>query len=332
MTFRGWDKEKISLQDGTEVNAICPVIISSSRATDIPAYFSKWFLNRLNAGYMSWKNPFNAKQIQYISFSRTRVFVFWTKNPKPFLKHLPKIDATGVSYYFQFTLNDYEIEGLEPNVPKLEDRIDTFINLSKKIGSKRVIWRFDPLILSDTLSIDELLNRIRGIGSKIHTYTNKLVFSFVDICNYKKVKNNLTHLPHGFKEFTKAQMLDFAEKLSVLNEGWELEIATCAEGVDLESFGIRHNRCIDDKLMVNQFSNDSDLMSFLGYEPNLFNNDSEPNLKDKGQRKECGCIVSKDIGAYNTCNHLCTYCYANVSYKTVKNNLKKHNSEADTIL
>ena len=135
MAFRGWEKEKLTLPDGNVVDASCPVIISASRATDIPAYFSTWFRNRLEAGYMRWTNPFNANQVQYVSFSRTRVIVFWSKNPKPLLRYLPQIDEVGINYYFQFTLNDYEAEGLEPNVAPLSKRIEIFKRLSDKINN-----------------------------------------------------------------------------------------------------------------------------------------------------------------------------------------------------
>ncbi|MFC1777319.1 DUF1848 domain-containing protein [Pseudomonadota bacterium] len=332
MAFGGWKKEKLTLPDGNVVEASCPVIISASRATDIPAYFSTWFRNRLEAGYMRWKNPFNANQVQYVSFSRTRVIVFWSKNPKPLLRYLPQIDEAGINYYFQFTLNDYEAEGLEPNVAPLSKRIEIFKRLSDKLGSERVIWRFDPLILSDSLTVDELLCRIERVASQLHGHTKKLVISFADINMYKKVRNNLARQPYEYREFSPELMVSFAKQLNDLNKSWGFDIATCAEKVDLEPFGIKHNRCIDDDLMVELFPDDTKLMSFLGHEPDLFGNSSRLYLKDKGQRKECGCIFSKDIGMYNTCNHLCAYCYANTSPTAVENNRRKHRPESDAII
>ncbi|NTU73999.1 DUF1848 domain-containing protein, partial [Candidatus Roizmanbacteria bacterium] len=141
MAFRGWDKTKISLHSGERVDAIAPVIVSASRATDIPAFFSPWFINRLKAGYMRWTNPFNANQVQYVSFQKTRAIVFWSKNPQPLLRYLHEIDEKRINYYFQFTLNDYEKEGLEPNVGPLLKRVETFKALVEKVGKKRVIWR-----------------------------------------------------------------------------------------------------------------------------------------------------------------------------------------------
>ena len=332
MSFRGWRRTTLTLPDGRVVEAVCPVILSASRATDIPAFFATWFISRLQAGYVRWTNPFNADQVQYVSFADARVIVFWTKNPKPLLRYLPQIDATGINSYFQFTVNDYENEGLEPNVPPLPERIEVFKRLSSEIGPERVIWRFDPLLLSDSLTIDVLLDRITHIAEQLQGHTRKLVISFADIESYKKVRDNLAKHPAQYREFTPGLMRDFGERLSDMNKQWGFEIATCAEAIDLEPYGIKHNRCIDDDLMVELFSHDAALMNFLGYEPDLLQGSDRPYFKDKGQRKACGCIVSKDIGMYNTCHHLCVYCYANASAKAVENNQKKHNPESDTII
>jgi DNA repair photolyase len=330
MTFQGWDRTEISTQSGDRVNAVNPVIISASRATDIPAFFSPWFINRLRAGYIRWMNPFNSNQIQYVSFLKTRAIVFWSKNPAPLMSYLPEIDKMGINYYFQFTLNDYEKEGLEPNVGKLYKRVEVFKALVEKLGKKRVIWRYDPLILTDSLSIDILLDRIYRIGSMLNGYAEKLVISFADINCYKKVQNNLYKKNIIYQEFAEEQMTKMAYGLNLLNREWGLKIATCAEGIDL--IGIQHNKCIDDDLMIDLFNDDSVLMKFLGYEPNLFSASFRGSYKDKGQRKYCGCIVSKDIGMYDTCHHLCTYCYANSSCKAVENNINKHNPESESII
>lgn len=332
MSFRGWNKQEITLPNGSIVNATNPVIVSASRVTDIPAFFSTWFSNRLREGYVRWTNPFNANQVQYISFSHTRVVVFWSKYPKPLIRYLPQLDELGINYYFQFTINDYEDEGLEPNVPPLEKRIDVFKKLSDQLGPKRVIWRFDPLILSETLTIDLLLRRIHRVATMLNGYTKQLVISFADITMYKKVQSNLARQPYKYHEFNDEMILNFATRLVDLNKDCGLEISTCAEQIDLSQYGIKHNRCIDDSLIVDLFKDDRDLMNFLGYENDLFADCSRPYVKDMGQRKDCGCIVSKDIGMYNTCHHLCAYCYANGSIKTVENNLRRHDSLSDTIV
>jgi DNA repair photolyase len=331
MTTPSWRKTEIRTDDGLLVQGVAPVIISASRSTDIPAFFSTWMANRLRRGYVRWVNPFNCVS-QYVSFADARVIVFWSKNPKPMIRYLPEIDDCGINYYFQFTLNDYEREGLEPNVAPLMQRVETFKALSERLGKKRVIWRYDPLILTDSLTIDALIERISWVASLLRGYTEKLVLSFADINIYKKVRSNLAREHVNYQEFTTELMLELAERLHRANREWGLKIATCAEGIELERFGIEHNRCIDDNLMIDLFPEDQALMDFLGYQPDFFSEPTRRYLKDKGQRVECGCIVSKDIGMYNTCNHLCTYCYANSSSRVVESNLKKHNPESEALI
>ncbi|HMB44610.1 MAG TPA: DUF1848 domain-containing protein [Candidatus Methanoperedens sp.] len=332
MIFKGWEKVQIETDERKIIDGIAPIIISASRSTDIPAFHSKWFIHRLNKGYIKWTNPFN-RVPQYVSFEKTRVIVFWTKNAAPMLPFLKEIDDKRINYYFQFTLNDYEKEGFEPSVPKLEERIATFKKLSDLIGKEKVIWRFDPLILTDTIGIEELLNKVEKVGNAIHNHTNKLVISFADIEPYAKVKRNLIAAGFKYEDFDKDSMDKISEGIQKINEKWGLEIATCAEISDFDKYNIKHNKCIDDDLMIKLFGNDSLLMDFLYAKKEnkvglaAFGGGSEPEitkdtkLKDKGQRKECGCVVSKDIGQYNTCGHLCVYCYANYSENVVHKNL-----------
>jgi len=341
-----WEKNIIFNDLNQEVEAQSPVIVSASRATDIPAFYADWLVDRLNKGYVKWVNPFNRSNPYYISFNKLRLLVFWTKNPEPILSLLNDIDRMNINYYFQFTLNDYDKENFEPNVPKLEKRIDTFKELSDKIGKEKVIWRFDPIILTDEIDTDEIITRISELAYQLSNFTNKLVFSFVDIANYKAVKQNLSKYcknrnlnSNYFKGFDNDSKLEIAEKLSkILFEirkiNQDFEIATCAEDIELDRFGIKHNKCIDDELIIKCFSNDNQLMDFIGYSENdeLFGDrPHKVRLKDKGQRKQCGCIFSKDIGAYNTCKHLCIYCYANSSVKMVETNFKKFDKNGDNI-
>lgn len=334
--MKTWSKKNIINDNGESVEAILPFVISASRSTDIPAFYSKWFINRLEKGYITWINPFNRRE-QYVSFEKTKVVVFWTKNPKPIIPYLKELDKRGIKYYFQFTLNDYEIENLEPNVPKINDRIETFINLSQLIGKEKVIWRFDPLILSNSITVDNLIEKIKKIGDKIFNHTEKLVFSFADIESYKKVQSNLNKTNVVYREFSNSEIEEFSEKIVFLNASWNLSLATCAENKALDKYSIEHNRCIDDELIYKIGKEDYKILDWLGFSTpmlSLFDEDYSKNLKlkDKGQRKACGCIVSKDIGMYNTCNHLCTYCYANHSESIVKQNLKKHDSKNQSII
>lgn len=346
------NKILITTEQGEQVEALAPVIVSASRSTDIPAFYARWFINRLEKGYVVWYNPFN-RQPMYISFRNTRVVVFWTKNPVPLMPYLGELDKKGIHYYFQVTLNDYERENFEPNIPPLQERIKTFKQLSQQIGKERVIWRFDPLIVTGELTPRKLLNRIWRIGNELKGYTEKLVFSFLDINAYRKVQNNLVKETDYFTkkeieqaEMTEAQIHEIAKGLTKFreywsNEGWSLTLATCAEQADLSSYGIEHNRCIDGELMERIFANDHKLVYYLHtgelLQQTLFGEQSftavlPDKLKDKGQRKACGCMISKDIGMYNTCQHFCVYCYANTSKKCVLQNTLKHTDNGESIL
>ncbi len=336
-------KVKILTEKKEQVEAQAPIIISASRSTDIPAFYSKWFINRLKEGYCIWYNPFN-QQPMYVAFKNTKVVVFWSKNPEPLIPYLHELDERGIHFYFQFTLNDYDKEEFEPNVPSVEKRIETFIKLSQKIGKGKIIWRFDPLVMTDKIGIEELLRKVENIGNQLHGYTEKLVFSFADIDNtYKKVENNLKRLKINYREFTPLTMNEFAKGLFELNKYWHFSLATCAEEINLEKYDIEHNRCIDGELMKQLFAEDKELVYYLNFgklpEKNtLFADEvdkiplSTEKLKDKGQRKVCGCMISKDIGMYNTCSHFCIYCYANTSKETVIKNMKLHNANNESVI
>ena len=333
--------EKVSIRTdfGDIVEATAPVIISASRSTDIPAFYAKWFFNRLAKGYCTWYNPFNINQKMYISFERCRVIVFWTKNPAPIIPYLSELDKRGIHYYFQVTLNDYVKEGFEPNVPSVEERVETFKKLSSLIGKEKVIWRFDPLIITPNIGPRELLTRIWHVGNQLKGYTDKLVFSFVDVKAYRKVQNKNAEANH-------AQRIEIVAGLKKIREawhkeGWDIEMATCAEDIDLGTYGIEHNRCIDGELMKRIFADDKELVYYLHTlkwpEKDMFGEippipNKTKNVKDTGQRKICGCMVSKDIGMYNTCRHFCVYCYANTSKELVLKNKDKHNDESESII
>lgn len=335
-----WDHATIMNDHGQQVTAQAPVIISASRSTDIPTFYSNWFVERWKVGHVCWKNPFNGSNL-YVSFQNARLVVFWTKNPQPMMRHLDFLNENVRNYYFHFSLNDYDKEGLEGKVPCVDKRIETFIDLSERIGKGKVIWRFDPIVLTDKIGTDEILKKVEKIGDKLKNYTEKLVISFADIELYPKVKTNLKKEQVGYIELTEPLMEKVAAGICDLNRSWNLEVATCSEKIDLQKFGISHNKCIDDDLIIKLFSGDKKLMDFLGVEleaPDLFNSGpvlrKAGKLKDKGQREDCGCIMSKDIGQYNTCPHECVYCYANSSKEIAFKNYRLHlsNPNAETVV
>lgn len=348
----------VTLDNGEVAKATFPIVVSASRSTDIPAFYADWFFHRLKKGYSAWTNPFNGVK-SYVGYDDTKFIVFWSKNPRPLLNHLDYLKLRGIGCYIQYTLNDYEAEGLERGVRPLAERIETFKLLVEKLGKGAVVWRFDPLILTDRIDMDKLLSKIEKIGDQLIGYTEKLVFSFADIISYRKVKSNLERSHINYIDWTPEQMLEFAGRLVELNKrkGWNLILSTCGEAANLPE--VEHNHCVDDRLMVRFGSNSHELLKYLGAEiidtahsDNLFAEFESvdipedavdigdckyiairQNNKDKGQRIACGCMKSKDIGEYNTCPHLCEYCYANSSKEVAVRNWHRHkaNPLLDTI-
>lgn len=348
----------VTLDSGEVAKATFPIVVSASRSTDIPAFYADWFFHRLEKGYSAWTNPFNGVK-SYVGYDDTKFIVFWSKNPRPLLNHLDYLETRGIGCYVQYTLNDYEQEGLERGVRPLAERIETFKLLVERLGKGAVVWRFDPLILTDKIDMDKLLSKIENIGDQLIGYTEKLVFSFADIISYRKVKANLERSHINYIDWTSNQMLEFAEHLVELNKrkGWNYTLATCGESANLP--GIEHNHCVDDRLIVRFGAHSPELLRFLGAElidtahsNSLFvefesveipqdavdMGDGKyivirQNNKDKGQRIACGCMKSKDIGEYNTCPHLCEYCYANSSKEVAIRNWQQHNANPlqDTI-
>jgi DNA repair photolyase len=327
-----WEYTEIKI-DGKPVKAQAPIIVSASRSTDIPAFYADWFFDRLKKGFSAWTNPFNGVK-SYVSYDQTRFIVFWSKNPRPLLSYLDYLKERNIKCYIQYTLNDYEQERLE-KVPPLATRIETFKMLVDKLGFGSVVWRFDPMILTDDISVEGLLRKVQNIGDQLKGYTEKLVFSYADIAMYRKVKANLERSGIPYHEWTIPQMEEFADKLSHLNHsrGWDYQLATCGEKIDIENYGIEHNRCIDGDLIARLADGDNVLLNFISkfVSIDLFGN--KTYKKDVGQRVGCGCMAAKDIGEYNTCPHLCEYCYANTTKQLAIENWKRHqeNPNADTI-
>ena len=277
-------------------HAVFPLVLSASRATDLPACRVPWLLDALRRGGCLWRNPFNGTETR-VSFSRARVIVFWSKNPAPLLPHLHTLEETGLAPFFQFTVNDYASEHFEPGLPRLDVRIETFARLAERYGRERVVWRFDPLLISRTTPVPELLRRVVAIGERLHPYAAELVFSFADVANYPRVARRCAAVDADIREFTPDEMTAFAEGLAPHLSRWHLKAATCCEAVDVSPFGIRHGACID-------------AQTFLRLGLLTLEEAASVAKKDKGQRRSCGCTLSKDIGAYGTCSLGCVYCYA----------------------
>lgn len=293
-------------------------IISASRRTDIPAFYSKWFFNRLKAGFCYVPNPLYPKQkVKPIGLKPedVKIIVFWTRNAKPLLKYLPNIDKMGYKYYFQYTINGYPKE-IDPFVPNESSAINTFKRLSNQIGKEKVIWRYDPILFSTITDIHWHKNNFSKLLDELVNYTERIVISFID--PYRKTKIRMGGAEECFSLYTDSfdaeKYEEFAGWLAKKAKEKNLKVFTCAEIIDLSKYGIKHGKCIDGEL-ISRITGESD--SFK---------------KDPTQRKACDCVVSKDIGINETCIFGCKYCYAVSNLKKARENYKKHNPESESLI
>ena len=282
------------------------MIISASRRTDIPTYYSEWFFNRLREGYVLVRNPMNARQISRISLSPEAVdgIVFWTKNPVPMLSRLGELEP--YPYYFQFTLTAYGRD-VEPNLPgKNGVLIPAFQELSRMAGRERVVWRYDPIFLSDRYTVEYHCRYFRVLAAKLGEYTEKCTVSFLDF--YRSTARNMRSL--HIREMTAAQQREMMERFSEIAGEYGLYIDTCSEAISLEDLGISHASCVDRER----------LERIGGYRLKVG--------RDRDQREECGCAASVDIGAYDTCGNGCLYCYATDSPPRAAERVRAHRPDS----
>lgn len=274
------------------------MILSVSRRTDIPSYYSEWFLNRLKEGFLYVRNPMNARQVSKILLDKETIdcIVFWTKNPKPMLSRIHEL--RDYPFYFQFTLTGYGRD-IEPSLPdKRKELIPTFIKLSEMVGRERVILRYDPILLNERYTLEYHCKAFEEITSKLSGYTNCVVISFLDW--YTKIDKNMRK--QGIRIPKEEEIRYVAKQFGGIAKKNHMKIVTCAEKMDLSEYGIGHSSCIDRELIE----------SIIGRSLSV--------KKDKNQRMECCCVASVDIGTYNTCLNGCTYCYANVSRGIIERN------------
>lgn len=293
------------------------MIISASRRSDIPAFFGDWLMGRLRAGWAAVVNPFNANQARRVSLEPDQVdaLVFWTKNPAPFAKHLDELDAKGYAYYFHFTLNLYP-GFLEPALPPLAQRLASFKDLSRRLGPERVIWRYDPIVISSATPPEYHEQNFACLAQKLEGNTKRVVISFMQ--TYAKLRGRLKQAEKeqgvelvDYKDGAHEEELKrLSGKLARIADKHGLEMRACAEERDLNVVGVEPSACIDAGLINRLFG------------LNL------PPGRDPHQRPACGCAPSVDIGAYNTCSHACLYCYANAGPDSLAKNLAAHDPES----
>jgi hypothetical protein len=263
------------------------MVVSASRRTDVPAFHAEWLLTRIRDGAVDVPNPRNPRQVRRVDLTPDAVdaFVFWTKNPLPLMEYLDALAA--FPYYFLFTLNSYGPD-VEPGVPPLAQRIDAFLRLSDRLGPGRVVWRYDPVLLSDRYTTAFNVAGFAALASRLSGATDACILSFLD--EYGRIRKGLR--AGGLHTADEEEIRAIAAGFAASGRRHALALSTCAEAVDLSAFGIGHARCIDPERI------------------RRISGRVVPSGKDPAQRPACGCAPSVDIGTYGTCRHGCVYCYA----------------------
>lgn len=282
------------------------MILSASRRTDIPCWFAPWFTNRIRAGTVLTRNPMNPAQLFRIPLSPDLIdcIVFWTKDPQNMLPHLDLLDRFGYCYYFQFTITPYGHD-LEPGLRRKPEIIETFHALSASIGRSRVLWRYDPIILNERMDISWHREQFSRMCEELAPHTRRVTISFVD--HYAKLRTDL------IRTISLSEMEELAGHLSETAHSCGLDICACCESIELAKFGVRQAACIDRELIE----------SLCGCPLSL--------PKDANQRPGCGCAASIDIGAYDTCQNGCVYCYANHSAAAVCRRFAQHDPASELL-
>jgi hypothetical protein len=292
------------------------MIISASRRTDVAAFYAEWLIRRLRAGFCTVPNPLNRNQVSRISLrpEDVDVIVFWTRNARPLMTYLEELDSRGYRHYFQYTIvgNPREID---PKSPSVATAVQTFCELSERLGPSRMIWRYDPIVFTDLTPPAFHRANFQWIAESLRNRTRRSVVSIVDM--YRKTESRMKNLegtpaavqPCDAGEFP-SLMCDLAE-LARTNG---MDIVSCAEEIDLRPFGIRPGKCVDDRVIAESFG-----LDVLG-------------TKDPTQREACGCIVSRDVGMYESCLYGCQYCYATRSFSQSRVNFDRHDPDSPSLL
>jgi len=292
------------------------MIISASRRTDIPAFYAEWMVRRLKEGYCTVANPYNRNQVTTISLKPEDVdaIVFWTRNPRPLMPYLDELDSRGYRYYVQFTILGYPRE-IDAKSPPAATAVEAFRELADRLGPRRVIWRYDPIVFSGLTPSAFHQENFQRLAESLRGHTRRAVVSIVDI--YRKIEKRLKKLegtPAAVRPCDPEDLAPLMRRLAGLAGENGMEIVSCAEEIDLRSFGILPGKCVDDRV----------ISEALGIEV--------PKTKDPAQRDACGCVVSRDIGMYESCLFGCKYCYATKSFDQAKANLDSHDPESPSLL
>ena len=286
------------------------MLIFSSGRTDIPAFYSEWFLNRIRDGFVDVRNPYYSEQVARYKLTPDVVdcLVFCTKNPAPMIPHLEELKSKKMGLYFFVTITPYE-KDVEPNVPEKEQVLDSFIEMSKILGKDQVCWRYDPIFTDEKYSVSFHIKAFRKMAEKLRGTTDRCMISFIDL--YEKTKKNFP----GIKEVSEQDQKFLAQSFSRIGFENDIKIESCAEKLDLTAYGVEQGACVSRQIV--EKASGIHLIAKAG----------KSNL-----RKHCICLPTTDIGAYNSCPHLCKYCYANYDKRLVEKNFARHNPNSTFLL
>jgi DNA repair photolyase len=265
------------------------MIVCASRRTDIPAFHAEWMINRLRAGYALVRNPVQRDVVYKVNLAPRNIdmLVFMTKDPRPIAGHLDEMTEMGIRYCFQVTVTPYG-KDVESGVPFKADIVDSFKEISDKIGKDRIIWRYDPVIINDRYDIKYHSRKFSMLCDEFQGYTDRCTFGFVDL--YKKLERLSEE--EKLRKTNPSEIRQIGKMMSETVKGRGMQLNYCCADVDLSEYGISHKGCID-----------KDHMTSLNAPSEL-----SPPLRDR-----CKCVKNIDIGSYDTCDHNCIYCYANAS-------------------
>jgi len=281
------------------------MILFASGRTDIPAFYSNWFINRVKAGFVDVRNPFNQKLVSKIYFSDVDLIMFCSKNPLPMIN---KLDILKVPVLFHVTITPYS-KDVEPNIPDKRLIIEGVKKLSLVLGIDNVVVRYDPIFLSDKYNVDYHIKAFDKLCKNLNGYVNKIIVSFMD--EYKNVRSNKNILK--YRAFTREDYKKIGEAFSKSAHDNGMSVQTCFEDEDLTQYGFVKGECLSHELAY----------ILTG-----------KKFKSSNVRKEkkCECVQMVDIGDYNSCMHMCKYCYANYDEKMVSSNFKRHDDNSSLLI
>lgn len=281
------------------------MILNVSGRTDIIAFYSKWFLNRLKEGYVDVRNPFNPNLVSRINFDDVDLILFCTKNPIPIID---KLDDIKIPYIFHVTITPYKND-IEPNLPSKSDIIEAVKKISTTIGIENVYVRYDPIFISEKYNIEYHIKAFTKLCSLLKGYVKTIIVSFID--NYQNVRKNLPYLK--YRSFTEEDYKLIGENFSKIAKNNNMVVQTCFEERNLTEYGFIKGECMSKEL--------------------AFKLTGKTYKKWQARKgNACNCVELVDIGVYNSCNHLCKYCYANYDESKVKININNHDINSSLLI